>query len=468
LAPLSGSIDDSLQPEFRWVNDDCKRPRATAPGRGTVEVCRDRACRHVLASFRGAPGRVRPPSPLPAGVVFWRVVTGAESSETWQLTIPHRESGRPIAFAAVPDYNGDGLADLALGVRGASGGEVQIFYGAKELPGLTPDHTLMGRVGFGCGVGAVGDTNGDGFMDLAVATDCGTGPVRIYNGGAGGFRRGRTLPAGPVTSGFGTRVASAGDVDGDGYGDVIVGGLEMAQVFLGGPAGVSPMPAISLPVSSGATTVQGPGDVNGDGLPDVAVGFDVQLGALFLGTGQSFVKQDIVYPREDGNSFAGDLDGDGFVDFDSFGVIPGTPNGIDFDHPLALQPTMPIYLAAGDIDGDGFGDQIRLVGGSIAPEHYRILFGQAGGCGGLECQRFVGLFPPGLTDRDFAIVAGVGDVNGDRFDDLVVARPSIGAVYLYLGGPGFPGSPARTWTRPVGFGASVPALFGTATFYDTP
>ena len=61
-----------------------------------------------------------------------------------------------------------------------------------------------------------------------MASDCGTGPVRIYYGSAAGLRPGRTLSAGPVTSGFGTRVASAGDVDGDGYGDVIVRGLETA------------------------------------------------------------------------------------------------------------------------------------------------------------------------------------------------------------------------------------------------
>jgi hypothetical protein len=50
----------------------------------------------------------------------------------------------------------------------------------------------------------------------------------------------------------------------------------------------------------------------------------------------------------------------------------------------------------------------------------------------------------------------------------VAARPSVGTVFLYRGGSGFPGSPARTWTGPPGFGASVPALYGTATFFGNP
>ena len=73
-----------------------------------------------------------------------------------------------------------------------------------------------------------------------------------------------------------------------------------------------------------------------------------------------------------------------------------------------------------------------------------------------------------MTVFDFAIIAGIGDTNGDGFDDLFASRPSIGEAYLYLGGPGFPGLPARTWTGPVGFAASVPALYGTAAFYGVP
>jgi hypothetical protein len=73
---------------------------------------------------------------------------------------------------------------------------------------------------------------------------------------------------------------------------------------------------------------------------------------------------------------------------------------------------------------------------------------------------------PGVTSSEFAIVAGIGDIDGQAADDdLVVARPSIGTVYLFPGGGDVP---IRTWTGPVGFGRSVAALFGTATFFGEP
>jgi hypothetical protein len=63
----------------------------------------------------------------------------------------------------------------------------------------------------------------------------------------------------------------------------------------------------------------------------------------------------------------------------------------------------------------------------------------------------------------FAIIAAVGDVDGDGTDDLVATTPDNGSAYLFLGSAGgLEAFPFRTWTGTPGFGTSLPALFGTA------
>src|SRR5688572_12562415 len=111
LAPLSTSISTSQRPMFSWLGG------SPAPN-PTLDVCRDRACSDIIVSFPATGSSARPPQPLPPGVVFWRVSSapsGGLTSAVWQLTIPARESGRPGSWGSVPDFNGDGFADLAVG-----------------------------------------------------------------------------------------------------------------------------------------------------------------------------------------------------------------------------------------------------------------------------------------------------------------------------------------------------------------
>src|SRR3954452_11377325 len=111
IAPMSSSISTSMRPVFTWQGE-------SDTAAATIDVCRDRACQNVITSFTATGSSARPAQPLPPGVVFWRV-SGTQSagrtSAVWELTIPARESGRTGNWGSVPDFNGDGFADLAVG-----------------------------------------------------------------------------------------------------------------------------------------------------------------------------------------------------------------------------------------------------------------------------------------------------------------------------------------------------------------
>jgi hypothetical protein len=455
LAPLSGSVSGSRQPVFSFTGGRSAR----------VDICYDRACTEVLRSLAGDHGQAQPDTPLPAGTFFWRVAARHRTSATWQLVIPPRESGLTTAAATVPDYNGDGLADVAIGAPAAGTGNVPVFFGSFFGLGATANVTLMGGDQFGRAIAAVGDVNGDGFVDLAVASGGDPGTVNIYEGGPAGPMMGNALlPPGPVTAGFGTTMASAGDVDGDGYGDVIVGGLEVAQVFLGGAKGMASPAAFTLAGAAGgdALSVHGPGDVNGDGAPDVYVG-----GVLYLGSGHGFAPQTNFSPGAIAN-FIGDTDGDGFTDFAaSQAALPGTPAGVDPNRLLFIQAGEFVFETAGDVDGDGYADVISSLSQIEGfPERERVYFGAPTACGSTGCRPFSSLFIPG---HDFspgsqsAIIAAGGDINGDGGDDLVALTPESGNVYVFFAGA----AREQPLSSPLLVGASgangsLAALFGTA------
>ena len=454
IAPLSGSVSGSRQPVFSFNE-----------GRsGRVDICYDRACEHVIESIQSNYGRAQPETPLPAGTLFWRVVSHHGPSAVWQLVIPSRDSGLTTAFGVVPDYNGDGLADVAIGVPARDTGTVQVSMG-RFFPVAVFDVTLEGGARFGRGIAAVGDLNGDGVVDLAVASGVDPGVVTIYNGGSPAPTMGLTLPPGDVTAGFGMTTASAGDVNGDGYGDIVVGGLEAAQVFLGGANGVATKPAHTLAGMTGgnALTVQGPADVNGDGNPDILVG-----GVLYLGNGSGFTAQTPFTPGP-GAGFVGDVDGDGLTDVAAGGaVLPGSPAGVDPGRFLFIQPGEEVRAAAGDVDGDGHADVVSSIISpvNVPDERERIYFGAPSGCFAPLCRSFAALFIAG-HDRTGgnlrAIIAAAGDVNGDGGDDLVVATPENAMVYLHVAGArDVPFNSPLPFTGDPGFGSSLAALFGTA------
>jgi len=194
-------------------------------------------------------------------------------------------------IAAAGDVNGDGLADLVYStMTSLDDGRATVLAGTPFLFGPSvPWHlTGDGSGGFGTQVAGAGDVNGDGFDDLLVSAPHFSsapgeeGKVYLFLGGASGpdstaawtFVMGNLL--------VGTRIASAGDVNADGFADVAVSAGSTDEpsgvvlIFLGSSTGLSATPDQVLTGGAGSVTfgwaLASAGDVNGDGASDLLVG----------------------------------------------------------------------------------------------------------------------------------------------------------------------------------------------------
>jgi hypothetical protein len=471
IAPLSTSVSTSTRPILAWVADsDATQAQAQ------VDVCRDRGCQDVIVSFLAAGSPARPPEPLPAGVVFWRVssdAVGGRTSAVWELTIPARDSGRAASWGSVPDFNGDGFGDLAVCVQ-ANGSaplvdQVRFFPGGRDGLATSATQTFSGAFGFAGEAGSAGDLDGDGFADLAVWNGSPLVPsqpqsatVTVYRGGPAGLSSPVTIDGPDAVFANPMRVLSAGDVNGDGYGDLLVGGSELAELFLGGPAGLSPTAVQTLaPPADGRPDARWPigdGDFDGDGHPDAIIS-GAEGGLLYDGDGQTLS----AHPGPTFAAFgalAGDFNGDGFADLASSVIFTGGPGGLT----TVFQSVAGQLFdqGVGDVDGDGFSDVLSTVAPFVGvPEGDRLYFGSPTGCSSTACPGFVPLLVPGHPNPRFTGdgARGLGDVNGDGFADFVFFSPGAGAVYLFYGSrTGPPASPSVTIRAEPGFGVAVAGM----------
>ncbi len=248
------------------------------------------------------------------------------------------------------DVNGDTYDDLIIGAfhdntSGSATGRAYVYFGGPGFD-ATADLVLTGEVTgdeFGISVGSAGDVNGDSYVDLIVG-------AKRNDGGCGNCGRAYVYFGGPTVdstadlvldglswgSGFGADVAGTGDVNNDGYDDVIVAAplyeayMESyrgaAYVFFGGAA---PDAAHDL-FFQGSTTqdnlgsaVGAAGDMNGDGADDFLVGAywaENGAGCAYVHLGGAAVDSipDFVLTGEGQYSYygfaaatAGDMDGDG-------------------------------------------------------------------------------------------------------------------------------------------------------------
>ena len=466
------------------------------------------------------------------------------------------------------DVNGDGFEDVIVGAfvadpNGNSSGSSYVVFGRSGgFSSAVNLSSLDGSTGFrldgvaagdtaGYSLSDAGDVNGDGFGDLIIGADgadpfgeSSAGTSYVVFGRSGGFASAINLGTLDGTDGFrilgvasddlsGRSVSGAGDVNGDGYDELIIGapGVDetgsdsgSSYVVFGRSSFSSVLDLFASGVVNGTTafrldgvaasdssgsSVSGAGDVNGDGFGDLIIGAngadpfgEASAGSSYVVFGRSggFASA-INLSALNGNdgfrflgvsagdnsgwsvSSAGDVNGDGYDEL-IVGAPGADPNGslsgssyVVFGRssfPSILDPYSPAVLngttafridgvaaddrsgrsvhGAGDVDGDGFDDLIigastaNPNGNTFAGSSY-LLFGQSGAFASVinlsTLNGTTGFRLDGAAERDFSgrAVSGAGDVNGDGFDDLIVGAYGTdhngaysGSSYVVFGG----------------------------------
>jgi len=376
-------------------------------------------------------------------------------------------SGRSVSSAG--DVNGDGIDDLIIGATGAdpngsaSGASYVVFGSLSGFGSALNLSTLNGSNGFringiaegdfsGRSVSSAGDVNGDGIDDLIIgATGADpngnlSGASYVVFGSLSGFGSALNLSTLNGSNGFringiaaddrsGSSVSSAGDVNGDGIDDLIIGASGAdpngnlsgaSYVVFGGLSGFGS--ALNLSTLNGSNgfringiaaydrsgySVSSARDVNGDGIDDLIIGAS-------------------------GADPNGNLSGQSYVVFGSrSGFVPDfTPsalngiNGFRINGIAANDVSGDSVSSAGDVNGDGIDDLIIGASGAgpngTSSGQSYVVFGSRSGfavdfnlsaLNGSNGFRINGI---ATNDRSGGSVSSAGDVNGDGIDDLII------------------------------------------------
>ncbi len=431
--------------------------------------------------------------------VYYGSSSGPSAVASW--TAESDQVGAKFGYAVFTagDVNGDGFADVVVGAPFYDNGETDegrafVYYGSASTLSAAANWTAesnQANARFGYSVASAGDVNGDGYADVIVGAqrfDNGQteeGAAFVYHGSASGLSATANWQATGGASGawFGQSVATAGDVNGDGYSDVIIGAngtRGKVYAYYGSASGLS-LTADWTKESDGSGvqfgfSLSSAGDVNGDGYADVIIGDYLytdgqsQEGAAFVFNGSASGLSSAYSWRVEGNqavaklgwsvSTAGDVNGDGYSD-----VVVGATG---YDHTLTDEGAVFIYYgsasgpsaspswsayggvantiygesvsAAGDVNGDGYADVI------VGASHFKVSGSQMGRVDvwygsptGPQASPW-SVYGDQAGDRFGVSVSTAGDVNGDGYADVIVGAPGYsngqsgeGKAFVYHG-----------------------------------
>lgn len=349
-----------------------------------------------------------------ADTLYMRSDSGSPAAEGSVISAAMEEGGWAITSG---DFNGDGLIDIATSDFGPY---IYLNYGAETFSPMA--NSILAIPGseevFGFRVAAVGDVNGDGFGDLLTGMNWGDNNVYLFYGSAQGLSANNhqviTPPEGYASYGLGHGLAGAGDVNKDGYADIVVaGGGAYVGVYLGSSQGIAEQPDSILSFSNSLEdeiiNLAGLGDVNGDGFDDIVASpsrtnVTSLTAQIYYGSAQG-----IVDPSDQSLTVA--IDRDEVTKGLSVGNI-GDVNNDGYNDLLMADP-----FATGDMTGegtaylyygsaDGFADSPDLIIYNPEPEE-NVRFGTA--------------------------FTGIEDFDGDGIDDVAIGTPYAGKTFVFLG-----------------------------------